>query len=158
MKTASAITWLHCICQNQGTNRSSHLTFPSLHFLSLFFSSFSPICPPFIVFPRLASPAPPLPSLDCPHRVEDLLADPDPTHKRRVDNQLPLSSGLNWSSSEFLHDVMPSESGLLLIIPHLVSHSSLIFGSLIPTPLGFCASTPPQAAVARWTAFSSRRG
>ncbi|KAM7372972.1 hypothetical protein PAMP_007860 [Pampus punctatissimus] len=43
---------------------------------------------PFIVFPRLASPAPPL-------RVEDLRGDPDPTHKRRVDNQLPLSSGLN---------------------------------------------------------------
>lgn len=144
---------------NQGTkgwNHSSQLTFPSLPSPSLFFlsASFSLffLLPCHLLFshlpsvhclssPRLTSPAPPLPLLDSTLRVEDLLADPDPTHKRRVDNQLPLSSGLNRSSSEFPRDAMPSESGLLPIIPHLLSHSSLIFGSLIPTPFGFCAST-----------------
>lgn len=124
IKTASAMTWLHCICQIKAQRVKSHI-FLRISFVTLSFSfltlwhpsfsfpppssPFSPISPPFAVFPRLTSPAPPLPLLDSPHRVEDLLADPDPTHKRRVDNQLPLSSGLNRSSSEFPRDAMPSE-------------------------------------------------
>lgn len=140
---------------NQGTKGDRVLTSHFLHYPHLLFSSllhsclffpppvisFSLISPLFIVFPRLTSPAPPLPLLDSPLRVEDLLADPDPTHKRRVDNQLPHSSGLNQSSSEFPRDAMPSKSGLLPIIPHLLSHSSPIFGSLIPIPFSFCPST-----------------
>lgn len=141
---------------NQGTKSknsvlSSHflilytLSFP-LHPLCII--SFSPISPLLIVFACLTSPAHPRLLRDSPHRVEDLLADPDPTHKRRVDNQLPLSSGLSRSSSKFPCHAILSESRLLPIIPHLLRHSFLIFGSLIPAPFRFSLSHP---AVARWT-------
>lgn len=165
--TITDTPWLHCLCQIKAQRVTfSHLTFPSLPapIFPLHSSLFSPkshflsshLPLPFIVFSRLNSPAPPPPLLDSPLRMEDLLADPDPTHKRKVDNQLPLSSGLNWSSPEFPHDAMPSESGLLPIIPHLLSHSCLIFGILIAILSGFCKSTFPDKASARWTFFSDK--
>lgn len=142
-------------------NNNSQFTFPYLLSLSLRIPtstpgvSFSPISPLLIVFACLTSPAHPLHLLNSLHRVEDLLADPDPTHKRRVDNQLPLSSGLNRSSSKFPCHGILSESGLLPIIPHLLRCSFLIFGSLIPAPFGLSLSHP---AVTKWTQFSLRLG
>lgn len=164
--------WFDCIVyaksRHKGQNHSSRLPFPSmashLSLHNLFFQT--PLSPPFsfhflsihcLCSPHHTCPSSPfLPFLPSPLRVEDLLADPDPTHKRRVDNQLPLSSSLNWSSSEFPRDAMPSETGVLPIIPHLPSHSSL----WLPYPLllrFLCFRMNPPAA-AGWTAFSLREG
>lgn len=152
---------------NQGTKgeitvlTSHFLPYPLLLLSSLLHPSpSSPFLPsplPFIVFPRLASPAPPLPLLDSPLRVEDLLADPDPTHKRRVDNQLPRSSVLNRSSSEFPREAMPfPKADCCPLSPHLLSHSSPIFGSLIPHSFWFLRFRSPRQAIAGRIVFSLR--
>lgn len=150
---------------SQGTKSENHFS-PDISFSTLSFSLhpfcilhffywpchlFSPISFLLIVFACLTSAAHPLFLLDSPHWVKDLLPDPDPTHKRSVDNQLPLSSGLNRSSSKFPCHGILSKSGLLPIIPHLLRHSSLIFGCLIPASFGCVLSHP---AVTRWPQFS----
>lgn len=61
--------------------------------------------------------------------VQELLSDPDPTHKSRADKQLPLSSGLNRPSLKFPYHCILSKLRLLPIIPDHLHHSSIIFGS-----------------------------
>lgn len=130
--------WLHCICQIKAQRAKLQpstlhfLSFSLICILSFFTSLLSHIFSASIVFPCLTCPSSPFSRLSS-LRVEDLLVDPDPTHKRRVDNQLLLSHpGWIGPSSEFPRDPLPSETGLLPIIPHLFSHSSLIFGPSYP--------------------------
>lgn len=112
---------------NQGTKKKAklppNLPFPfpptSSRFFPLASLSYALLIlspsPPSIFLPHVLSihclsmiHLPSLPLTDSAPRVEDLLADPDPTHKRKVDNQLPLSAGPNRPSSEF-----PRDAGLL---------------------------------------------
>lgn len=145
------ILLIDCIVYAKSRHKRAKLQLSPLVLVSfLALCSHSLFLSPLHSLSSLASPAPPLPLLDSPLRVEDLPADPDPTHKRRVDNQLPLSSGLNRPTSEFPRDALPSEAGLLPIIPHLLSHSSLIFGALIPAIFWFLHCCIPLQAAAGW--------
>lgn len=77
MQTRKLVAWLHA---------DATQLFPWSPVCSLVVSSLHPTCPSCVT---------PL-----SHRQKgDLLPDPDPTHKRWLDNQLPLSSGINWPSS-----------------------------------------------------------